>query len=535
MLGSLMKRFFSVGAGRGLDAQRFNFEGAPVRMQAAAGAVIEKQPLPKVRSGQTVLPSFLKSAKPDPKQALLRTDRLLVNTDLTSLRNGNDSRQIIADFARSTPDLSAAVTAYVRTGVTSGWTALAKNPDGTISPEATAALQQVITWFNVMNDYSLGYDDGGSIRSVSEQWAWELLTQGAMAGELVLNKARLPDKVQPIAVRQIEWLPSADAKRLVPQQSIAGQKIPLNIPTFFYVALDSDLTNPYAISPIEPAIQAVLFSAQFMNDIRRVVRKAIHPRVDVTIDEEKFRKLVPPEISADAEKMMAWMDAVISNLEGKINGLEPEDALVHFDTIGLEVVDHGNTNLSQEYAVLQGMADAKLASGAKVMPTVLGQGKGTSNTASAETLMFMKYVEGTVWGKLNEMWSKMLTLGVRLLGHDVYVEFTFNPIDLRPENELEAFKAMRQSRLMEQLSLGFITDEEAAIALTGHLPPAGFKTLSGTMFMTPGKADPAGDGFNGASNKGSTMNQKIESDAPKNAKSKNGGQKGAEVIPLGAV
>lgn len=539
-LGSLISRFFKMGAGRELDHARFGFDGEPPAMQALAASpskseVLPVQAPPKVRSGQASLPSHLRTAKPDTKSPFQRPDNLLANTDVTTLRVGNDSREVIAKFSRQTPDLSAAVTAYVRVGITSGYTAVANNPDGTINPDATRALQQLLTWFNVLNDYTLGYDDGGSIRSISEQWAWELMQQGAMAGELVLNKLRLPDKVQPLSVRHIRWLPSSDGKKLVPQQFIAGQQIPLDIPTFFYVALDGDLTNPYAVSPIEPAIQAVLFSAQFMNDLRRVVRKAIHPRVDVEIDEEKFRKLVPPEISADATKMMEWMNAVIRQVEQQINGLEPEDALVHFNTMGIEVLDHGNTNLSNEYQVVEGMANAKLAAGAKVMPTVLGQGKGTSNTASAETLMFMKYVEGTVWAKLNEMWSKMLTLAVRLFGHDVSVDFRFNAIDLRPESELEAFKTMSQSRVLELLSLGFLTDEEASIRLTGRLPPAGFKSLSGTMFMTPVKAAPAGDGYNGASNSGSTMNQKIESDAPKNGKSKNGGQKGAEVIPLGAV
>lgn len=495
----------------------------------SASSVIPGPPAPKVGNKQLSLPSYLRTAKPNPKSALPLTDRQLANTDITTLRTGLGSRQVIRDFARASPDLSAAITAYVRTGITSGFTAVAKNLDGSFNPEATSTLTQILTRMNTLNDYTLGYDDSLSIRSLSETWARDLMMTGAMAGELVLNKARLPDKIQPVGVAQVSFLPSPDGRKLRPIQTLGGEEIDLDIPTFFMVALDQDPQDAYAVSPIEPAIQAVLFSADFMNDIRRIVKKAIHPRVVVTINEEKFREFLPKEVMNDQKEFNAYMAGVISELESRVNNLAPEDAMIAFDTIGFEVMDHGNTNLSNEYSVVQSLIDAKMATGAKVLPTVLGHSSGTSNVASAEVLVFMKYVEGTIWAKLNEMFSKVLTLAVRLLGHDVFVEFTYNSIDLRPDSELESFRAMKQSRILELLSLGLIGDEEAAVALTGHLPREGYTPLAGTRFHQKSVA-PAGDGYNGASNNGSTMNQNIRSDAPKGVKSK--GEAGAVVVPL---
>lgn len=469
---------------------------------------------PKVTKGQATLPSFMRSAKPNPKSALLLEDRRIYNTDLTQLRNGSSTRDTIRQFVRSSPDLSAAVTSYIRTAITSGYTAVAKNLNGTFNPEGTALVQQILVRMNILNDYTMGYDDSQSVRALAETWAKEILQYGGMAGELVLNKARLPDKIQPVSISQIELYPSSDAKRVIPHQKIAGQDISLDFPTFFMVTLDQDILNPYPESPIEPALQGVIFSNEFLNDIRRIVKRFIHPRMIVTIDEEKFRKAIPKDVQQDEEAFKAYMDQVITDLSEMVNGLEPEEALVVFNTIGVEIADHGNTNLSNEYQVLQGIADAKMSTGAKVLPTVLGHSNGTSNVASAEVLMFVKYVEGAVWGKLNEMFSKILTLAVRLLGVDVYVEFAFNEIDLRPQSELESFKALKQSRVLELLSYGFHTDEEASILLTGKLPPAGFKPLSGTGFFSK-TAQPAGNGYNGASNDGSTTNQNLKSDAPK--------------------
>ncbi len=488
----------------------------------AAVSTGQKVPAPKVKPGQTVLPSYLTTAKPNTKSPLPLVDRQMVNKDLTEFRTGASTSAVIRDMVRGSPDLSAAVSIYARVAITSGWTATAHNWDKTINPEATATLHQMLTWLNVMTDPTIGYDDSQSLRSVCETWTREILIEGALAGELVLNKARLPDKIQPVSVNQIKFYPSADGKRRIPEQQVGGEKIPLDVPTFFMIYLDQDASQAYPVSPLEPAQQAVLFSADFMQDVRRIVKKAIHPRVVVTINEERFVKTIPPEYLTDSEKLVGYRNGVIAALGQQINGLKPEEALVLFDSVGIDVVDHGNTNLSNEYKVIQGMADAKMATGAKVLPTALGHASGTSNVASTEVVLFVKYVEGAVQEKINEMLSKMLTLGVRLYGHDVYVSFAFNPINLRPEDELESFRTMRQSRILDQLSLGLITDEMASVMLTGSLPPAGYKPLSGTMFRVgAGTVQAAGDGYNGATNSGSTLNQNLKSDAPQAPK---GGQ-----------
>lgn len=483
--------------------------------ELSALAVLPSPPLPtKVANKQVASPSYLTTAKPSTSSPLLRSDRALANRNILDYRIGVDSRQVIRDFTRADPNLSAAVTAYIRVGITNGYTAIARNLDGTANPEATSALAQIIARMNTLNDYTIGYDDGRSLRSLSEAWARSIFTQGAMCGEVVLDKARLPSHMHPIATEQIRLFPSSDGKKLVPKQFIAGAYIDLDIPTFFMVCLDEDLLEPYPISPIEPAIQAVLFGAEFLNDIRRVVKRVIHPRFHLSINEDKFRKNIPQEISQDQEKISAYMQGIVDDLQSKVNDLKPEDALIMFDSIGVDVVDHGNTNLAAEYEFISSQADAKLAAGAKVLPTVLGHSDGTANTASAEVLLFMKFVEGTVWAKLNEMFSKMFTLSTRLMGHDVYVDFKYNDIDLKPASELESFKAMKQSRLLQLCSIGMMSDAETCIQLTGALPPAGMKPLSGTGFFQAKASEPAGDGQNGASNGGSAMNNSLRPTTP---------------------
>jgi len=492
--------------------------------------VAQPNPPKALPRSQVALSPYLRTAKPSESSMLPMSDRLLANKDTLEYRQGSDTRTVIRDFAAASPDISAAINAALRTAITDSFTAVAYNLDGTVNADGTALVQQIAASFNFLSNYQLGYADRNSFQTNSESLGRELMVYGSCALELVLDKTRLPERIQPLSTTSIKFYPTDGGDRLKPKQEIGSSKIDLDIPTFFYASVDQDLLEPYSQSPLESALQAVLFSTEFMNDLRRVVKRAIHPRVTVTINEEKFRKGIPLEFQNDQDAIATYMAEVVSGIETKVNSLKPEDALILFDTIGVEVVDHGNTNLSNEWDTLQGIANSKLATGTKAMPTILGHGSASANIASAEAMLYMKTADGLVRKKLNELYSRVLTLAVRLYGVDCYVEFAYEDIDLRPKSELEAFKAMKQSRVLELLSLGMISDEEASITLTGKLPAAGAPRLSGTMFKS-GTTQPAGTGYNGATNSGSTMNQNLAPETPTGGA--RGGNKKAEVFRLG--
>ena len=478
------------------------------------------EPPPKVRAGSLSTPSIYRTATPDNEKSFKPTERSTANTDLTTFRTGASTKKTLRNFAKVNPDMSASVDAYLRTAITAGYKAVAKNRDGTFNKDATKLLQQLLTRFDVLPDYSQGFGGILSIRSIAEMLAKDLRIDGACALELVLDKAKLPYALQPVAVSTIEFKPDPGSRWLRPFQVMSGKpEVNLDVPTFFYVGLDQDLIEPYPDAPMEAALQPILAAQAFVNDLRRVVQRAIHPRQVVTLDAEKLRAAMPQELMGDNEEAQKWVDSVISSVASRLNQLKPEDALVLLDTMTLEYLGGGNSDLSSEYSTLTVIFDAKVATGTKTLPAILGHGSGSQNIASTETMLFMKNAEGAVQFKLNEIFSRALTLAVRLFALDVVVEFAFDRIDLRPETELEAFKSMRQSRVLELLSLGLLSDEAAALELTGQLPPDGAPKLSGTMFK--GGATPSTNPYSNTSQgQGSALNQNLTPDTPTDKRGK---------------
>lgn len=517
--------FESVKAFFGGEAPKAPEQVEPVIHEAAA----QLPPVapPEVKPGSSSFPSYLKTTKVT-DAPLPAADRRLANTDTTTLRNGASTRATIRDFVAASPDLSAAVWAFIRLGIPQKYSASARNMDGTFNREATLLAQQLLTRFDLLPDYAAdGFTGPQSVRSVSESAAKELVQYGSCSGELVLNKARLPSRVQSISTTQVQFIADKD-KTLRPIQKIGNETVDLDIPTFIYVALDQDLLEPYSSSPIEAAIKPAIFNEDFAQDIHRIIKKVIHPRQKISINEDKVRKYLSTEAQNDSAKAKEELNAIISAVENQINGLRPEDALVYLDSIGFEVENPSNAGLSSEYKVLQDLSNARMETGSKAMGTVLGHSSGSSNIASTEALLFQKSVTGAVTTKLNEFWSRMLTVSVRLFGMDVVVYFEFADIDLRPEADLASFRQTQQMMTLELLSYGFLSDEEAALKLTGSLPPVGFKPLSGTRFkdkVQPGAA-PAGDG---SSNSGSTLNQNLNGDTPSQGRGQN---KKASVLPF---
>lgn len=447
------------------------------------------------------------------KSALRENDRLPASTDrLLSARNQTATKKVIRQLTHSSPELSNAVSSMLRVGIPERYTVIARDLDGRIDEAGTALAHELLRRLTFLGAVDGSFGAQQTIQSLSEQLGYEMLVEGAACLEVALDKARVPASLNPIAMQTIKFYEEDNTTRMV--QVIGGEETNLDLPTIIHVTLDQDLLEPYSASYLESAVQPTLADLDFNNDTRRVLKRSVLPRLVATIDSEKVKKTTPPEILADAEKFAAYKQSIVDNVEAVINGLNPEDVLVSFDSIDYSFIKGESTDPSAIITKIQAAINAKLASGAKTLPVVLGHGSN-SNASSTEAVLFLKQAN-ILRVKLNEIYSRAFTVAIRLLGVEGYVEFTYAPLDLRPENELEAFQAMKQSRVLDLLSLGMLTDAEACIQLTGNLPPAGFKPLSGTMFRSGNSSTITNPNSNT-----SAISQSTTSDAPKGVKSQN--------------
>lgn len=473
---------------------------------------------PKVRPGSRSWPTFLTSTKPS-DSTIPKNDRRLQNIDLLNYRTGSSDAKVIADFAASSVTLSAAVWHYLRLGIPENYTIVCHSLDGVFDEAATRAITDFVSRLDrgVMG-YADGFSSTPTLRSISESLGKELILFGGCAFELVLSKARLPERIMPVSITKIDL--KADGKGVRPTMSIGGEEVDLDIPTFYLTTIDQSLLSVYPESPLGPAIKPVLFAEDFFQDLHRVMKRTAFPRTVVTIDHEKFIKNgLSQEAQLDPDKARGEINTLISQIEQKMTGLRPEEALVLLDTLGIETQDSGSAGSADSFQTLREIAENRLAVAAKTMPSVLGNsGTGSQNIASVQTMLGLRSAD-IIRVKLSEQYSRALTLAVRLLGFDCQCTFKYAPISLRPDEEMEAFRQTSQQRILELLSLGIISDAEAAIQLTGSLPRAGAPQLSGTFFK--GNNSPDIQKPQEPSNSGSALNQTLNDTPPAQGRGQN--------------
>lgn len=482
-----------------------------------AALLPDKKP-PKVPSREQAIPKYLGTAERGAK--ISNSSSNITNLSLSpSLRYESTMNETIKKLVLASPDLSSAIVTKINTVITNAYTVVAYDELGRVDKKGTEAAHAFIRSIDLSAYDYTKFTRSTDLRSLCSSLLYDNLRYNSMFFELVLNAARLPSHFKPIPARLVDW--AADNPSSYPIYKGATD-IPLNYPTIFHSTSYQDHESPYADSFIQSAIQVCLWDMEFLESLRKAAVKNLLTRLSVTIKSEEYIKTLPLEVTSNKDKLKAHMSATVAELESQLNGLEPEDSLVYFDILSVDTIADSNRSEDRSIEVLQSVINGKIASGAKILPSIIGRGS-SANAASTESALFIKSLTA-VQHELNIMLSRAMTLVVRLFGNASTVVFKFKEINLRPDLELASFKAMEQSIILEQLSYGMISDLEAVIALTGTLPPAGYKDLAGTGFKTTKTVTSGNDYSNtnvGPSDKpDSTQSQKDEEVKNKGVKSK---------------
>lgn len=419
-----------------------------------------------------------------------------LNSSINTVRTQANIYEALRLLRRLSGDTGTAIAAFVRLANTfKGFKVY--DMAHQLSDEGSGLVKTIMANMEYLADATYGFDDRPSFMGVVDTLIGECMLTGACASELVLDDAQFPFRIQPVSPSKLKWKVStvstgANTQKIVPIQQAQGVEIELDIATFFYAELDDDPTTVYPKPAIEAAVNASIFHMETVEDIRRVVRRSGHSRLILKLITETLVKAAPIEVRMDPVKLKDYLETTRSELETQLANISPEAALVLFDSVEADYLN-SEIGASSDYGPLMELVDGIESTALRTPPSVLGKRMGGSqNVSSTESLIFIKHAAG-LQTPVGTVLSRLMTLAMRLYGFEGYAVAQFGPIDLRPDSELEAFKTMRQTRIMELLSYGFYTDQEAAEELgTGPRAP-GAPPLSGTMFTTQKSGlDPTG-------------------------------------------
>mgnify|MGYP001001616374 CR=1 FL=1 len=401
--------------------------------------------------------------------------------DIFTDRVSQDSRALLKDLFKYDSDVSASLHAYLTVSNTTP-RFFVYDMEGNLDREGQKQFEILKQNLTQKNDYSVGFSFIKSMREISEDLRYMVLLRGGIGAELVFNKFLLPQEIRHVDLSTVEWF-EKESGIYKPQQQAPGsnETINLDIANFFVKYYRQNPTEIYSESMFVSAINTIAARQQVINDLYRIMQKTGYPRIEATVVEEVLRKNAPVEMKQDEPKMVQWINSRMQEIANNLTNMRADAAYVHTDAVQAKILNDKGPGSSMDVESIINVLNAQNQAALKVVGTVIGRGESGVNTASVEARIFSLAAE-SLNGPIADLFSDMFSLALRLTGYQGYVVCRFDPVELRPDTELEPQRVMKQTRLQSDLSLGLITDDEYHLQMYGRPRPDSAPEVSGTGF-----------------------------------------------------
>jgi hypothetical protein len=241
----------------------------------------------------------------------------------------------------------------------------------------------------------------------------------------------------------------------------------LNPEQVFYVPLDPDIDDPYGRSPMLPALEAVIFQAEVLNDLRIIAHKMGYPRFDVSVSTEAIVSNIPERLQFDKEGSEKFINDYMDTIETAFAEIDIDDDFYHDDTIKVEQVS-GMGGKSIDFKSLLDILDRQVTVALKQLPIMLGQNQSTTETHGS--IQWEIQVAGirSIQNMTKRLLEKAYTVALRVKGSQSSVSVTFNEVRSKDRQAEATAEATEINNLIAKVNQGWIDNDEAANEMVGH-------------------------------------------------------------------
>lgn len=303
---------------------------------------------------------------------------------------------------------------------------------------------------------------------------------GGLFAELVLDKTgKIPLDIatpNPVSVRfqRIEddqrgrvWQ-LGQAQSALASMGLRPGFTPLSRETVVYVPIDPLPGRPFGRPLVHPAIFATLFMIGLLHDLRRVVSQQGYPRLDLVIDAEKMRLLMPESLTGDPDAVQEWFNKTFEEIRTAYGRLQPDDAYVHFDAVTVNVPEGATSaaNLGGIDGLIKAL-ERMLTKALKTMPLMMAAENSSVSQANANRQWEIQAAGiKAIQHLLEYLLEKLLRLALQVQGIVARVQFRF--AELRASELLrdEQVRMLRIKNARQLYDNGTISADEMAVLST---------------------------------------------------------------------
>lgn len=295
--------------------------------------------------------------------------------------------------------------------------------------------------------------------------------RGAALAELVLKDGRIPVDLATPDPYIVRFRETQDKDRGTIWQMGQFQKgvfVPLDIPTIAYIPVDPFFGPPYGRAMVSPALFTSLFLLGLLHDIRRVVSQQGYNRLDIEVDLAALVASMPKSDRADPDKVKAWTNQAISDIQDVYASLEPDDAYIHSTVVKLNrpVGTADSDSLKAIDALIRGL-ERMAARGLKTMPLLMGSSESVTETHAKYQWALQATTVRSMQHMVETLLNRLLSLALQAQGIGATVTWKF--ASLAPDRYGdEQTRSLEIQNARAEYDNGWITQDEAAEKTVGH-------------------------------------------------------------------
>lgn len=314
--------------------------------------------------------------------------------------------------------------------------------------------------------------------------------RGALLAEIVLEKGKtFADLATPdpwaVRFRKEEDPVRGQVWRLGQYQN--GTWHSLNFDTIRYVPVDPLSGSPYGRSIVSPALFSSLFLISMLHDLRRVVEQQGYPRLDLSVDMEKLVALMPDDLADSPDDAQEWINAAFAEIQSVYGSLQPDDAYIHGSsiTVNRPVGAVGTDSLGAIDGLIRAL-ERMITRGLKSMPLMMGSNEGSSETHANRQWEIMAAGIKSIQHLVESLLGNLLEVMCQANGVQATVEVRFAELRAAEELRDSQVEAMKIANAKAKYDAGWISQEEAALEVTGHEADAEEPRFSDAGLGAPG-------------------------------------------------
>jgi len=240
--------------------------------------------------------------------------------------------------------------------------------------------------------------------------------------------------------------------------------------TFYWRPVDGDADNPYGCARLGAFLSQGLAALSLNQMLRDAFRHIAWPRLKMGIDYESLWAIALDRLQLNEDEANAWVLARVDELQRRTETLKEDDVILH-DQKGSADVIEGGKGFENNEGVLERF-DRHEAQSLKTRPVLVGINDSTTETQA--TVQWQ--IEGKTLERLRAaavaplLWAA--NLHFRLLGLALTARAEYETIRTSDALVEANTEAVRIANEVEKIRLGWISMEQASVAITGTGPVA---------------------------------------------------------------